>query len=121
LVVEGPDRPRVDLDLDTAARAAGGSPLTGKNPVRLDLELEQLGRLGLECIRLHPCPHGVGALQLGLAARPDDDEIGMSPLRRGVEVAAVERLVAALDALDQLLVGERHGRQYRGGPWKQGR
>jgi hypothetical protein len=87
-----------------------------EDPVTGGLELELVDQR-LERVGFHPAPQRIPSAQLGLAGEADENDVRMGALNRPVEVAAVEGGNDVASTPDQL-VGVRHARQYRGGPWK---
>jgi hypothetical protein len=69
IVVERPDGPAPDIQLDAAARSSGPDVLTDQDLVALNAEPAWLDLLLLEGVGLHPRPQRVRASQRRLAAR----------------------------------------------------
>jgi hypothetical protein len=82
--------------------------LVDQNIVALDPELAWLKLLRLEGVGLHPCSQRVRASQRRLIPRREELNLGMGPLYRDVEVAAIEGVIGTAQALDHLLLSVGH-------------
>ena len=70
-------------------------------------EIERLSALFLDGIRLHPFAQRGDAFNRRLAPCADKLNVGVDQLKRGLEVAAIERVKESPKGSDHLLVSHR--------------
>ena len=104
ILVERPDRPRDDVELNPAARTAPGDAVLDQDGSVLSGDgLQRLEPLPLKRVWLHPAAQVLGAPVGRLSARRDELDVRMHEGDGRVEVFGVHRRKPAADAFFVLL------------------